>query len=141
MYVPADERGNHHEGYCYLYRSGKACFPDSWCGSTREGCPQETVEAGPNDAFLSICRLIGMETCGSAHYWANKLQGVGYTVKLMASLFVKPYVKTNKNDAADAEVICEAVTRPVDLGNNAPITWIPVSLDYYGSPLCDVLPS
>ena len=56
--------------------------------------------------------LIGMEACGSAHYWARKLQVQGYTVKLMAPQFVKPYVKTNKNDAADAEAICEAVTRP-----------------------------
>lgn len=56
--------------------------------------------------------LIGMEACSSAHFWANKLQGLGHTVKLMAPQFVKPYVKTNKNDAADAEAICEAVTRP-----------------------------
>lgn len=56
--------------------------------------------------------LIGMEACGSAHYWANQLQRVGHIVKLMAPQFVKPYVKTNKNDAADAEAICEAVTRP-----------------------------
>jgi transposase len=56
--------------------------------------------------------LIGMEACGSAHYWARKLAAMGHTVKLMASEFVKPYVKTNKNDAADAEAICEAVTRP-----------------------------
>ena len=56
--------------------------------------------------------LIGMEACGSAHYWARKLQGLGHTVKLMAPQFVKPYVKTNKNDAADAEAICEAVARP-----------------------------
>ena len=56
--------------------------------------------------------LIGMEACGSAHYWARKLQAQGHTVKLMAPQFVKPYVKTNKNDAADAEAICEAVTRP-----------------------------
>ena len=56
--------------------------------------------------------LIGMEACGSAHYWARKLQTLGHTVKLMAPQFVKPYVKTNKNDAADAEAICEAVTRP-----------------------------
>lgn len=56
--------------------------------------------------------LIGMEACGSAHYWARKLQGMGHTVKLMAPQFVKPYVKTNKNDAADAEAICEAVARP-----------------------------
>ncbi|MCX7132344.1 IS110 family transposase [Aeromonas sp.] len=56
--------------------------------------------------------LIGMEACGSAHFWASKLQSLGHTVKLMAPQFVKPYVKTNKNDAADAEAICEAVTRP-----------------------------
>jgi len=56
--------------------------------------------------------LIGMEACGSAHFWARKLQDIGHTVKLMAPQFVKPYVKTNKNDAADAEAICEAVTRP-----------------------------
>ena len=56
--------------------------------------------------------LIGMEPCGSAHYWARKLTVMGHTVKLMASQFVKPYVKTNKNDVADAEAICEAVSRP-----------------------------
>jgi transposase len=56
--------------------------------------------------------LIGMEACGSAHHWARKLQGFGHTVRLMAPQFVKPYVKTNKNDIADAEAICEAVARP-----------------------------
>ena len=62
-------------------------------------------------ANLEPC-LIGMEACGSAHYWARKLEGYGHTVKLMAPQFVKPYVKTNKNDMADAEAICEAVSRP-----------------------------
>lgn len=56
--------------------------------------------------------LIGIEACGSAHYWARKLTALGHTVKLIAPQFVKPYVKTNKNDAADAEAICEAVSRP-----------------------------
>jgi len=56
--------------------------------------------------------LIGMEACGSAHHWARKLQTMGHTVRLMAPQFVKPYVKSNKNDAADAEAICEAVARP-----------------------------
>lgn len=65
----------------------------------------------PFFANLQSC-LIGMEACGSAHYWARKLQGLGHDVKLMAPQFVKPYVKTNKNDAADAEAICEAVARP-----------------------------
>jgi transposase len=53
-----------------------------------------------------------MEACASAHFWANKLISMGHNVKLMAPQFVKPYVKTNKHDAADAEAICEAVTRP-----------------------------
>ena len=62
-------------------------------------------------ANLAPC-LVGMEACGSAHYWARKLRSQGHEVKLMAPQFVKPYVKTNKHDAADAEAICEAVTRP-----------------------------
>jgi transposase len=56
--------------------------------------------------------LVGMEACAGAHYWARKLQAQGHTVKLMAPQFVKPYVKANKTDTADAEAICEAVTRP-----------------------------
>ena len=56
--------------------------------------------------------LIGMEACGSAHYWARKLGEQDHEVRLMAPQFVKPYVKANKTDAADAEAICEAVTRP-----------------------------
>lgn len=60
---------------------------------------------------LSPC-VVGMEACAGAHYWARKLQAQGHTVKLIAPQFVKPYVKSNKTDAADAEAICEAVTRP-----------------------------
>jgi transposase len=55
---------------------------------------------------------IGMEACGGAHYWARQLCQQGHTVKLMAPQFVKPYVKSNKNDMRDAEAIAEAVTRP-----------------------------
>lgn len=62
-------------------------------------------------ANLPPC-LVGMEACGSAHHWARKLQAMGHTVRLMAPQFVKPYVKSNKTDAADAEAICETVTRP-----------------------------
>lgn len=62
-------------------------------------------------ANLEPC-LIGMEACASAHYWARKLAQFGHTVRLMAPQFVKPYVKTNKNDRNDAEAICEAVSRP-----------------------------
>ena len=56
--------------------------------------------------------VIGMEACASAHHWGRTLQRLGHTVRLMAPQFVKPYVKTNKNDAADVEAICEAVGRP-----------------------------
>jgi transposase len=56
--------------------------------------------------------LIGIEACGSAHYWARTFAAQGHTVKMMAPQFVKPYVKSNKNDARDAEGIAEAVTRP-----------------------------
>jgi transposase len=62
-------------------------------------------------ANLPPC-LIGMEACSSAHHWARKLQSFGHTVRLIAPQFVKPYVKTNKNDVADAEAICEALQRP-----------------------------
>jgi len=68
-------------------------------------------QVAPFFANLSPC-LIGMEACSSAHHWARKLQALGHTVRLMAPQFVKPYVKSNKNDVADAEAICEAVGRP-----------------------------
>jgi len=62
-------------------------------------------------AKLPPC-LIGMEACGGAHYWHRKLTEFGHTVRLMAPVFVKPYLKSNKNDRNDAEAICEAVQRP-----------------------------
>ena len=68
-------------------------------------------QVAPFFANLAPC-LIGVEACSGAHLWARKLQVFGHTVKLMAPQFVKPYVKTNKNDVADAEAICEAVGRP-----------------------------
>ena len=55
--------------------------------------------------------LVGIEACASAHHWARELQALGHTAKLMPPAYVKPYVKRHKNDAADAEAICEAVTR------------------------------
>ena len=55
---------------------------------------------------------IGIEACGGAHYWARRFREQGHEVKLMAPQFVKPFVKSNKNDMRDAEAIAEAVTRP-----------------------------
>src|SRR6202007_239774 len=56
--------------------------------------------------------LIGIEACASSHHWSRELQALGHTVRLMPPAYVKPYVKRHKNDAADAEAICEAVSRP-----------------------------
>src|SRR3954464_8009966 len=62
-------------------------------------------------ANLPPC-LVGLEACAAAHYWARELRKLGHEVRLMPPQYVRPYVKTNKHDAADAEAICEAVTRP-----------------------------
>src|SRR6188472_2788817 len=61
-------------------------------------------------AALPPC-LVGMEACATAHYWARELRKFGHEVRLMPAKDVKAYVKRNKNDAADAEAICEAVRR------------------------------
>src|SRR3954449_13534481 len=55
--------------------------------------------------------LIVLEACASSHHWSRELQALGHTVRLMPPAYVKPYVKRQKNDAADAEAICEAVAR------------------------------
>jgi transposase len=73
--------------------------------------------------------LVGMEACASAHYGAREITSLGHSVRMMPPAYVKPYVKRNKTDAADAEVICEAVTRPtmryvpVKLPNNKQTAW------------------
>ena len=56
--------------------------------------------------------LVGIEACATSHYWSRELQALGHTVRLIPPAYVKPYVKRQKNDAADAEAICEAVQRP-----------------------------
>ena len=65
----------------------------------------------PFFAKLPPC-LVGLEACGTSHHWARELLGLGHEVRLMPPAYVKPYVKRGKTDAADAEAICEAVTRP-----------------------------
>ena len=56
--------------------------------------------------------LVGIEACATSHYWARELQALGHWVRLMPPAYVRPYVKRQKDDATDAEAICEAVTRP-----------------------------
>lgn len=65
----------------------------------------------PFFAKLPRC-LVGIEACSTSHHWARELIALGHDVRLMPAQYVKPYVKRGKNDAADAEAICEAVTRP-----------------------------
>ena len=75
---------------------------------------RKQLRRGQVAAFFSqlpAC-LVGMEACGSAHHWARKLREMGHEVRLMAPQYVKPFVKRNKTDAADAEAICEAMQRP-----------------------------
>src|SRR5580692_6279355 len=62
-------------------------------------------------AQLQPC-VVGLEACGGAHYWAREIVKLGHEVRLISPRFVRPYVKSSKNDARDAEAICEAVARP-----------------------------
>lgn len=92
----------------------KSWFPVH--GADRQGRPmlRKKLARGKLLAFFAArppC-LVGMEACGSAHRWARELTKLGHQVRLIPAQYVKPYVKGNKHDAADAEAICEAVTRP-----------------------------
>ncbi|WIJ24006.1 IS110 family transposase [Devosia sp. RR2S18] len=75
----------------------------------RRQLKREQVE--PFFQALPAC-LVALEACPGAHYWGRLLRSIGHDVRLIPAQYVRPYVKTNKNDAADAEAICEAVTRP-----------------------------
>ena len=97
-------------------RSNELLLPDQIHGVDARGKTVLRKQLKRNEVlkfFVNVppC-LIGMEACGGAHYWARKLIELGHDVRLMAPSFVKPYVKTNKNDRNDAEAICEAVARP-----------------------------
>ena len=80
-------------------------------GSVAFNRPLRRAQMIPFFAKLEPC-LIGMEACGTSHYWGRELSALGHEVKLMPPAYVTPYVKRGKSDSADAEAICEAVTRP-----------------------------
>src|ERR1700690_2392814 len=82
--------------------------------------------AGRSDVLTFFARLeptvIAIEACGGSHHWGRELSRLGHVVKLIAPQFVKPYVKRGKNDAADAEALCEAMSRPT-------MRFVPVKTD------------
>ena len=86
------------------------------CGQDARGQVQLARKMKPKALRAYLCKLppcrVAMEACGRSHHWARTLQGYGHEVRLIAPQFVKPFVKTNKSDRADAEAICEAVQRP-----------------------------
>ncbi len=82
--------------------------------------------------------LVGIEACATAHHWARELTALGHTVKLMPPAYVKAYVKRNKNDAADAEAICEAVTRPSM--RFVPVKGIRRAVFWSGNARCSLMP-
>jgi len=92
----------------------KSVFQIHGVTASGEVVVQKQVRRGQFLTFFARrpAALIGMEACGSAHHWARELTKLGHEVKLMPPIYVKPYVKRGKNDARDAEAICEAVSRP-----------------------------
>jgi transposase len=97
-----------------------ATLPKSSAYSKRsraDGVQRRRHEAAPARPLLAFFEklppcLVGMEACATAHHWARELTKLGHIVRLMPASYMKAYVKRNKNDAADAAAICEAVTRP-----------------------------
>jgi len=93
---------------------GKDLFQVHGVDSTGRVTFQKTLMRAEVTKYFGSIRpcLVGIEATGTSHHWARTLRRCGHSVKLMPAAYVKPYVKTNKNDAADAEAICEAVRRP-----------------------------
>jgi transposase len=115
MWVTSQEGGSIH-GTSYNHRAGfgKAGFPGSWCdGRWRRCYSQEAVTGSGIGIFADMppC-VVAMEACATAHYWAREISALGHTVRLVPPAYVKPFVKRQKNDAADAEAIAEAASRP-----------------------------
>ena len=92
----------------------KSVFQVHGVNSTGEVVVRRKLTRGRVLAFFeSLPRcLVGFEACSSSHYWARELIALGHDVRLLPAQYAKPYLKRQKNDAADAEAICEAVTRP-----------------------------
>ena len=109
------EREDHDGRASDRYRHCQTIFPGTRCQHIGHGHdPAEDFARRLSQAAwpgLSPC-LVGLEAGSGAHHWAREIARLGHDVRLMPPQFVRPYVKTNKNDAADAEACCEAVQRP-----------------------------
>jgi len=92
----------------------KQVFQVHWVDVTTGEVQRKTLKRAQVSVFFAKAPpgVVAMEACGSAHHWGRSLQGLGHQVKLVAAQFVRPFVKTNKTDAADAEAIWEAAQRP-----------------------------
>ncbi len=84
------------------------------CGTGKAGHPALKKRLSRKQLLSCLASLepcmVGMEACGGSHYWAREISKLGHEVRLISPQFVKPYVKSNKNDFNDAEGICEAVS-------------------------------
>src|SRR5467141_2141030 len=98
------EEPDHANHYDYRSRYREVGFSSPWRWCEWRCCCSPSIEA-------AVCAVV-LSEAASVPYWSRELQALGHTVRLMPPAYVKPYVKRQKNDAADAEAICEAVTRP-----------------------------
>ena len=94
--------------------TSKHVFQVHGVNATEQPVLRKQLRRGQVERFFSTLppTRIGIEACGAAHHWARVLQALGHEVKLLPPQYVRPYVKRGKNDAADAEAICEAMSRP-----------------------------
>jgi transposase len=108
------ERAIHDNNYHHRARPRKECFQIH--GVDAEGKVVVARKLGRKEVLAFFAKLapclVGMEACGSAHYWAREIAKLGHSLKLMPPKYVKAYVKRGKMEAVDAAAICEAVTRP-----------------------------
>jgi transposase len=108
------DRGSTMNITTYGLDLAKRVFQVHWVEPETGEVKRRTLARAEVSAFFArrAAGIVAMESCGSAHYWGRVLSGLGHQVRLIAAQFVRPFVKTNKTDAADAEAIWEAVQRP-----------------------------
>ena len=113
LMLPRFGGAKHANGRNHRSRYREVGFSGAWHRRGRQRAHRRQLKRRYVLAFfqkLPPC-LVGIEACGTSHHWSRELKALGHTVRLMPPAYVKPYVKRQKNDAADADAICEAVTR------------------------------